>query len=268
MATTAQPLVHGDFTDLAESYSRYREGYALSVRTALLGLLGRPASQLDAVDVGAGTGIWTRILADGGFRSVTAVEPNENMRQAGIRDSVNSRILWRAGRGEQTGLPDASTDLVSMASSFHWVDFDRGTGEFIRLLRPGGWFVALWNPRLIEANPVLAEIEGELSNIKRSMKRVSSAHPEMIRTLADRLYAHPGFDEVVVLEGRHEVEQSVSRYIGIWESVNDVRVQLGEERFNQFMDYTRSKLEGLGTVTVTYLTRAVAARVNHSAARG
>jgi ubiquinone/menaquinone biosynthesis C-methylase UbiE len=261
MTSTTQQLVHGDFTGLAESYSRYREGYAVSVRSALLGLLGRPASQLDAVDVGAGTGIWTRILADAGFHSVTAVEPNENMRQAGMRDSVNSPISWRAGTGEQTGLADASADLVSMASSFHWVDFDRGTSEFIRLLRPGGWFVALWNPRLIEANPVLAEIEGELARLNRSMKRVSSAHPEMIRTLTDRLYAHPGFDDVVVLEGRHEVEQSVSRYIGIWESVNDVRVQLGEEKFGQFLDYIRGKLAGLETVTVTYLTRGVAARV-------
>lgn len=262
MTTATRNISHGDFTSLAEAYSRYREGYAPSVRSALIGLLGRPASDMDAVDVGAGTGIWTRMLAEAGFHSVTAVEPNDSMRKAGVRDSVGTPILWRPGTGEQTGLPDRAADLVSMASSFHWVDFDAGTAEFRRLLRPGGWFVALWNPRLIEANPVLAEIEAELARLKSSMKRVSSANPEMINTLADRLYNHSGFDDVVILEGRHEVEQSVSRYIGIWESVNDVRVQLGEEKFGQFLDYTRAKLADRETVTVTYLTRAVAARVD------
>lgn len=258
--TTAKQLTHGDFTDLAKDYSRYREGYATSVRNALIGLLDRPVGDADAVDVGAGTGIWTRILADGGFRSVTAVEPNDNMRAAGIADSANHPISWRSGKGEDTGLDTGSADLVSMASSFHWVDFEAGTAEFWRLLRPGGWFVALYNPRLIEVNPVLVEIEAELHRLMGERKRVTSAHTQMVKELTDRFVAHPRFDDVVVLEGRHSVEQSVSHYIGIWRSVNDVRVQLGDVVFEQFLDFIRERLAGVGKVDVTYLTRAVAAR--------
>lgn len=261
MTTTTRQMTHGDFTDLAENYSRYREGYAPSVRSALLGLLGRPAAELDAVDVGAGTGIWTRMVADAGFRSVTAVEPNDKMRQAGILDSADYAISWRQGTGEKTGLPGRSADLVSMASSFHWVDFEVGTREFCRVLRPGGWFMALWNPRLLEANPLLMEIEAVLNGLmNKTMKRVSSAQPKMISNLAGQLDAHPGFNDVVVLEGRHVVCQDVPRYIGIWESVNDVRVQLGEEKFKEFIDYVRARLADVREVTVTYLTRAVAAR--------
>ena len=37
--------------------------------------------------------------------------------------------------------------------------FDKATSEFSRVLKPDGCFVALWNPRLIEANPLLVEIE-------------------------------------------------------------------------------------------------------------
>lgn len=259
MATTTQ-LTHGDFTDLAKNYSRYREGYATSVRDALIGLLGRPADEADAVDVGAGTGIWTRILADGGFRSVTAVEPNDNMRAAGIADSTNHPISWRVGKGENTRLATESADLVSMASSFHWVNFEAGTEEFWRLLRPGGWFVALYNPRLIEVNPVLVDIEAELNRSMGERKRITSAHPQMMKELTDRFVAHPKFDDVAVLEGRHTVEQSVSHYIGIWRSVNDVRVQLGDAGFDQFLDYVRERLADVEKIDVTYLTRAVAAR--------
>jgi len=258
--TTSTPLRHGDFTALAKNYSKYREGYAPSVRNALIGLVGRPAGELDAVDVGAGTGIWTRILADGGFRSVTGVEPNENMRAAGIADSAGYSIFWRAGKGEDTGLDSASADLISMASSFHWVDFEKGTAEFCRVLRPGGWFVALYNPRLIEVNPVLVDIENELKRLMGERKRVTSAHPQMIKELTDRFLASPRFDDVIVLEGRHSVEQTVDHYIGVWKSVNDVRVQLGDAGFDQFLDYVRQRLAGAGKLDVTYLTRAVAAR--------
>ena len=34
-----------------------------------------------------------------------------------------------------------------------------------RMLRPGGSFVALWNPRMIELNPLLVEIEQESTRL-------------------------------------------------------------------------------------------------------
>jgi SAM-dependent methyltransferase len=256
----SEKMRHGDFSGLAESYSRYRSGYAPGVLAAVLGLLGRPPAMLEAADVGAGTGIWTRMLAEAGFRSVVAVEPNEDMRAAGIRDSAGLDVSWRAGSGEATGLADSSVDLVSMASSFHWVDFDRGTAEFCRVLRPGGWFVALWNPRLVEANPLLADIEAELTRLEPNLKRVAFGSSSFTETLTERLWSHPGFADVVLLEGRHVVEQSVAHHLGAWRSVNDVRVKLGEEKFARFLDYAERRLSGLDAVEVTYRTRAWAAR--------
>lgn len=253
-------LKHGDFTSLAEDYSKYREGYAPSVVSALTGLLGGSTETCDAVDVGAGTGIWSRMLAGAGFRSVTSVDPNDAMRGIGERDSAHYNITWRAGSGEDTGLPTASADLVTMASSFHWVDFHKGTQEFSRVLRPGGWFVALWNPRYIQASPLLMDIEAELDRLKPGMKRVSSARQGLMDELSDRLAASPKFDDVILLEGRHDVQQSVEQYIGVWRSVNDVRVQLGEEKFERFLDYAQQRIGAAKKVETTYLTRAWAAR--------
>src|SRR6185503_4268824 len=104
---------HGDFTGLAEQYSRYRPGYSESVLTALLALVGKPAGQIDAVDVGAGTGIWTAMLAARGCRSVTAIEPNEEMRRAGISFTAGKPVRWHAGSGEHTGLDSLSADLLT-----------------------------------------------------------------------------------------------------------------------------------------------------------
>jgi SAM-dependent methyltransferase len=257
---TTDAIRPGDFTGLAENYSKYRTGYAPSVTAAVLGLLRRPAHELDAVDIGAGTGIWTRCLAEVGFRSVTAVEPNDDMRQIGIRDCTGLPIIWRQGSGERTGLPEASADLLCMASSFHWVDFDIGLTEFHRVLRPDGWFVALWSTRLLDHNPVLRELEDELTDLQPGLRR--SAFGPMSRTdgLTDRLADVPGFDDVIALEGRHVTRQSPKHYMGNWRSTNDVRHRLGEAKFTAFMERAEARLAGLDSVEVTYATRAWAVR--------
>jgi ubiquinone/menaquinone biosynthesis C-methylase UbiE len=123
---------HGDFTGLATDYAQFRPGYAPQVATAVLSCVGRDAADIDAADIGAGTGIWTRVLADRGLHSVVAVEPNDEMRRQGIESSRDKQIVWRKGSAEATGLPDGSADLVSMASSLHWADFDKACDEFHR----------------------------------------------------------------------------------------------------------------------------------------
>ena len=259
--TAALKLRHGEFTGLADDYSSYRPAYAESVLDALLGLLGRPASALEVVDVGAGTGIWTRMLFRRMFRRLTAVEPNDDMRATGARDSHGLPIAWVKGSGEHTGLPDASVDLVCMASSFHWVDFDNGTREFHRVLRSRGRFVALWNPRLIEANPLLVEIEAMLNRMMPpDAKRVSSGRSGLTETLTEKLWACGLFDDVVYLEGRHVARQTPEQYLGAWRSVNDVRVLLGPEKFQEFLDAVARRLDGVDAIETTYLTRAWAAR--------
>jgi len=258
MSKTAA-LKHGDFTGLAANYSRYRPAYAPSIVAALLGLMGRQPAEIEAADVGAGTGIWTRMLARQ-VRHVVAIEPNDDMRAHGIRDCAGLPIGYRAGSAEITGLADASVDLVSMASSFHWADFDRATREFNRILRPGGRFVALWNPRLVEANPLLVEIEAELRALAPDLKRVSSGNSGITETLTERLYGSGLFTDVVYVEGRHTVAQSASQYLGVWESVNDIRVQLGPERWSRFLAIVAERIVGVDAIVTTYRTRAWSAR--------
>lgn len=259
-SVSSETVKHGDFTGLAKDYAQYRPAYSETVLSAIIGLMEKPPSQADAVDVGAGTGIWTRMLARRGFRSVVAVEPNAEMRSHGAAAPDNDPIVWFDGSAEQTTLGDGSTDLLSMASSFHWADFDRATQEFYRVVRPGGYFVALWNPRLIEANPLLVRIEERLREMSPEMKRVSSGRSGITATLTERLWACPYFDDIIYLEGRHTADLSVEHYLGAWRSVNDVQAQLGPQRFADFLSFAANVLKGESVVRTTYLTRAWVAR--------
>ncbi|MFI8598279.1 class I SAM-dependent methyltransferase [Rothia koreensis] len=253
-------VTHGDFTALADDYSKYREGYAPSVRDAFLGLPASNVHSLDIVDVGAGTGIWTRMLAERDPGSLTAVEPNSKMRERGMTDSVDYSFNWVEGSGEHTGRPDNSADVVSMASSFHWVDFERGLCEFSRILKPGGWFGALWNPRVIEANPLLVEIESYVKELNPQVERVTSSRSGLISQLSDRLRESELFGNVTYVEGRHLVRQSIPHYLGLWRSANDVQVQLGPELFEEFMNRTEARLENVDYVETTYMTTLWAAQ--------
>ncbi len=108
-------MKHGDFTELADAYAKYRSDYSPFVLSAVVSMLP-PTPKV--ADVGAGTGIWSGMLAKTGA-VVTAVEPNSAMREAGMREYPDT-VRWQPGSAEKTNLPSGEFDMVCMASSFHW----------------------------------------------------------------------------------------------------------------------------------------------------
>jgi len=253
----ATTMKHGDFTGLARDYATFRPGYAPQVATAILGYLERDSASVDAADVGAGTGIWTRILAARGLHSVIAVEPNDDMLAQGIAASCDTSVTWRKGSAEATGLPNGSVDLVTMAASFHWADFDKACDEFHRILRPRGLFVALWNPPVIAGNALLLEIAEQIIKLKPDTQLLSTGRTER---LTDLLSAKSSFTDVLYLECRHSMRQTPAQYLGSWRSGNDLQFQLGPQLFQVILDFIAQRTAHLADIETTYLTRAWAAR--------
>ena len=50
------------------------------------------------------------------------------------------------------------------------------------------------------------------------------------------------------------------RYLGVWRSVNELRVQLGHQQFDAFLDFVEQRTAGKGLIKATYATRAWSAR--------
>ncbi|MBN9542968.1 MAG: class I SAM-dependent methyltransferase [Alphaproteobacteria bacterium] len=248
-------IKHGDFTGLASNYSKYRPAYSEYVLDAIAGYLNKGTS-INCADVGAGTGIWTRMLAKKFNNRIFAVEPNEDMRNHGINDSQATGVIWAEGTGENTNLPSDSFDLVSMASSFHWVDFQKGMQEFHRILKKDGCFVALWNPRVIEYNPLFIEIENYLNELNGNISRVSSGSSEFVDNLAKNFATLENFGDVLYLEGFHTQHFTKETYLGVWNSVNDIRHQLGEEKFEKFLNFINGLFPENEEIEVLYKTRA------------
>lgn len=96
------------------------------------------------VDVGAGTGKMSALLAQTGAR-VTAVEPVVAMR-AHLEANCKG-VAIGDGSAEATGLLAGSADLIVVAQAFHWFDAPRACAEFARVLRPRGGLTLIWNSR-------------------------------------------------------------------------------------------------------------------------
>jgi SAM-dependent methyltransferase len=133
------PQDAADFDPVAELYATARPSYP---KQAVDWLIGQHAGTV--VDVGAGTGLFTRLL-DGRARTVIAVEPSTAMLTA-LRAALPG-VEAVEGTGERMPLPDASADIVTFAQAWHWVDAPAATAEVARVLRPGGRLGLVWNLR-------------------------------------------------------------------------------------------------------------------------
>lgn len=130
------------FADRASDYALFRPSYPpQAIDAVLAGLSGHNA--LLAADIGAGTGISSRLLADRGLR-VLAVEPNAAMRESA---EPHPLVTFVDGTAEATGIHGASVDLVLCAQAFHWFKPHEALAEFRRILKPAGRLAFLVNER-------------------------------------------------------------------------------------------------------------------------
>lgn len=146
------------FSDRVENYVRYRPGYPPAVLQTLKAECGLTSEALTA-DIASGTGIWTKTLLENGNR-VFGVEPNSEMRNAAERLLAGfPNFTSVAGTAENTTLGERSVTFVTAAQAAHWFDRKSAKREFVRILRPRGWLVLMWNERVTDSTPFLREYE-------------------------------------------------------------------------------------------------------------
>jgi SAM-dependent methyltransferase len=144
---------HGRSSDwglTSTDYARFRPGYPSSFFQRIVALgIGLPGQRV--LDLGTGTGNIARALLRLGC-VVTGVDISEQQiveaRRLALEEGLTAEFLVRPA--EETGLPDASFDVITAAQSFLYFDRDSAVAEIKRLLAIEGRFMTChlgWLPR-------------------------------------------------------------------------------------------------------------------------
>lgn len=131
------------FSAEAQRYAQGRPEYPEALSDWLRDALGlRP--QTVAVDLGAGTGKFTRLLARTGAR-VVAVEPVDAMR-AQLAEAL-PQVQALAGSAQSIPLANGFADALVCAQAFHWFATVEALEEMRRVLTAEGRLGLVWHVR-------------------------------------------------------------------------------------------------------------------------
>ena len=155
MTNSTSPKVNWDYTEHASHYDK-RADYSDDAIKDLITATGC-TPQTPIAEVGAGTGKLTKELLKHGL-TLRSVEPNDAMREIGIKNTNGKSVTWSVGTGEATGLPANTFHAVFFGSSFNVVDQKATLEEAKRILLPRGWFACMWNHRDLD-DPIQQKIE-------------------------------------------------------------------------------------------------------------
>ena len=207
------------FSDSAD-YEAARPSYPPEVVAWLVDNLRiRPGRRV--VDLAAGTGKLTRLLAPAGA-DLVAAEPVGGMRTT-FR-SVIPEVPIISTTAEQLAFRDASLDAVTVAQAFHWFDHDRAIAELRRTVRSGGRVGLVWNARDRSVDWV-DQVWGIMDRVE---KRAPWRDHENWRDSAFR--AMPGFGPLHSAEFRHEQAITPEAMVKRVASVSHVAVLPENER--------------------------------------
>ncbi|WFU14863.1 class I SAM-dependent methyltransferase [Bradyrhizobium sp. CB3481] len=150
------------YTGAAGRYQATRPDYPNAAANWMLEALPPSREPRLAIDVGCGTGIFTRRIA-GALREadrILGIEPNDDMRHQAIRASaLYPNIEFVAGCSEALPVSNNAAVLASAASAAHWFDLPKFYDEVARVLSSDGVIAIVQNKRRWWDSPFLDAYE-------------------------------------------------------------------------------------------------------------
>jgi len=141
--------------------------------------------------------------------------------------SFDPKIEYWIAAADDSGLPAASVDLVTVAQALHWFDFDKFFAEVRRVLGPGGC-LAVWGYHLLHCD---ADIDPVLEDFYARV--VGPYWPPERRWVEEKYRTIPfPFEEKPVPEFAMHAEwdlEATLGYLGTWSAVQKYREARGED---------------------------------------
>jgi SAM-dependent methyltransferase len=205
---------HTRYDPVARNYSQYRPRYPDALIAHLAGKI-RPPGATDgatttALDIGSGTGAFTRRLRDAlpAGMHIVGVEPNRRMMaQAVVETGGDTGIVFVAGAAEAMPFADDSAGAVVAATAAHWFERPAFYREAQRVLVPGG-VLAIVEYARDETDPLAAALV-------RFMAQYGSPRAYAPPDYRAELAAADGFDGIDAFVLPRRLELRLDEFIGL-----------------------------------------------------
>lgn len=241
------------FGQSASLFNDTRQAYAVSVIARVVQIVGQePGARV--LDIGCGTGIATRQLAERGVNVIGADSDTDMIRQARlVADGQPPEFLLM--RADSLAFDDGSFDAVTAFGAFHWFANAASIAELRRVLRPGGHLVVV-NKR------DAGSFADDIVRIVARHVPLAVASPKTGYDPAALMEAHRFIDvssHAVVSTESLSAPQAVAhaRSLRLWEDVPPALYRTIE---NDLSDYVSARLGAAGRLVRDLTTVVVSGR--------
>jgi SAM-dependent methyltransferase len=219
------------FSAQAAGYARHRPHYPRALFEYLASLATR--RQL-AWDCATGNGQAAIALA-GYFGNVIATDASKTQIDAAI---AHPGVSYRVAPAEDSGLLDASVDLVTAGQALHWFDTQRFFAEACRVLVAGGC-IAAWCYELCKVSP---ECDAAIGRLYRDI--VGPFWPPERRLIEER-YASIDFPGTAILAPAFEMSvqwavDDMLGYLRTWSACQRFQDKCGNDPVGLIEDDLRA----------------------------
>ena len=216
----------------ANDYAKYRAGFpdAFFERVFVDGYVKQDVSLLD---IGTGTGTLARGFAGRGCR-VTGIDRSEQM-IAMAKEMMRNQGLdvdFRVATAEETGLPNASFDIVTAGQCWHWFDRPRAAQEVKRVLKPNGTVIIAYFDWLPLKDNIVDLTEKLVLKFNPPWEKFAGGfgmYPQWLRDLGET-----GFENIVTFSFDMDVPYTADAWRGRMRASSGVAASLSDADVSRF----------------------------------
>ena len=215
------------FSTRAKAYSRYRPTYPAELYRWLAEISpGRAV----AWDCATGGGQAARSLSDY-FDGVIATDASADQI---AHCQPHPKVDFRVASAENSGLPDASVDLITVAAAVHWFNSDRFYAEVNRVARPGAPIV-VWSYSFFTVNDAVDDV------LSHYAKNILGAYWPQEIALIDNNYRDLPFPFPRISGPQFEITRQwklewLLGYLTTWSACKNYWAEKGEEPLTLIQD--------------------------------
>lgn len=239
----------------AKEYDNFRPKYSDNLTIMLHNKL-LSCSDIIGIDVGAGTGIWTRQLLTGlPWKKLFAIEPCKELLEYGKTINKSSNLIWKNGMAEALPFEAHTADLITFASTFNWLNQEKALQEAWRVLKKDGLICLIWNPIDKNDTPELLITKQFLDSLMLPKKTQIDLKKQDLTNKITYLLEKSSFTQIEHYIFKDIYQCPLTDMKRFWTYTDKLKYQLNKTNYRIFQEFLNKQFNTNDLVNYTCVTK-------------